>query len=187
MSNGRLASPAHRRRAGYTLIEILVAATIFFLALAWAIGTIHYSRKAADRTDWVDEYREMRILFNRVGRDLQDASRVKLPAYDYFSPKLLLLDSRDRQVIYAMRDEAGAEVTAEPAPDDPRRLRVVRDTGLPGEMKSEAIPQTGNIRWMKFTRLGERLVGLTIKMRPRAEGKPGVTYTASMAVNRVIM
>ncbi|MBI3891285.1 MAG: hypothetical protein HY303_07115 [Candidatus Wallbacteria bacterium] len=175
------------RPSAYTLIEILVASSLFFLTVAWAFGTIYYNRRAADRTDWVDEYREMRILFNRVGRDLQDASRVKLPTYDYHSPKLVMLDSRDRQVVYEMQDAAGAAIASEPAADDKRAFRVVRTAGVAGDLKSEVIPQTGGVRWMKFTRLGERLVGMTIKMKPRAEGKPCAIYTASMSVNRVVM
>jgi hypothetical protein len=164
-----------------------VAAGIFAIAVAWAMGTFIYGARAGDRTDRVDDYREMRIIFNRISRDLQDSTRLRLPAYDSHSFKMVMLDSRDREVTYSMQEEGGAELTAEPPAGDTKRYRVVRAAGPPGDVKSETLRQTTRIHWLRFTRLGERLLGLTVKMLPREPDKPGATFTATMSFNRVIL
>lgn len=176
-----------RTRRAYTLIEIIVASGIFAVVVAYAIGTSFYSRHAADRTDKVDDYRQMRIVFNRVARDLQDSTRVKLPAYDFHSPRLRFSDTRDREIVYTLADQAGGEVTAEPPVDDEKVYHVVRTLGAGADAQIESIPQTERIQWMKFTRLGERLIGLTVRMRPREKGKPGAVFTATMTLNRVML
>ena len=180
--------PASRYRRAYTLVEIMVASAVFLVAVITAIGTTYQSKQAGERTERVDEYREVRIIFNRIARDLQEASRLKLPAYDYHSFKLVMMDVEDREVVYSLKDAAaGEEQTAEPAADDRRIFRVVRAVTDAGKTEPEIIKQTGGIRWMRFTRLGERLVGVTIQMQKKEEQRPGGTYTVTMSVNRVML
>ncbi len=182
-----LRRPASRGRRAYTLVEIMVASAVFLVAVITAIGTTYQSKQAGERTERVDEYREVRIIFNRIARDLQEASRLKLPAYDYHSYKLVMMDVEDREVVYSLKDAAGEEQAAEPAADDARIFRVVRAVTDAGKTEPETIKQTGGIRWMRFTRLGERLVGVTIQMQKKEEQRPGGTYTVTMSVNRVML
>ncbi len=174
-------------RRGFTLVEILVAMGIFLIVVVYAVGTLFFSKGAAKRTDRIDEYREMRIVFNRISRDLQVASRVSVPTYDFHSYALRLSDEMDRPVAYSFRDASGNEMAAEPAADDEKTYRLFRVVGDGDGQTADAIPSAGRVAWLRFTRLGQRLIGLTVKMHPREEGQEGRIYTATMSVNRMML
>jgi prepilin-type N-terminal cleavage/methylation domain-containing protein len=89
-------NPRHRRQAGFTLVELMVAAALSGLLLAVCASlTLYTARGIASVTDSVDLNARSRLAIDRMSQKLRQASGVKS-----FSPTAVTVTFNGRPLSY---------------------------------------------------------------------------------------
>lgn len=97
--------PASRRKGGWTLVEMIFACAIFFLAMA-ALGTLFlFSVKSlAAMSNYATLDQQNRLAMDQLTREIRQAKEVT--GFTQSPPSLTLLDGNNNTVTYAFSPSA---------------------------------------------------------------------------------
>lgn len=183
-----------KRRAGFSMTEVLVASAIFALLVGTAMRTFFFNRRAADTTLRVGALQEVRGVLTQVTHDLQVAVAIERPGWASASNTLEYLDDQYQRVtIYPGKADGSpygeGEVELLPETAEVRLWRELKVVGQPPERKR--IDRGVRLRAIRFFRLGRSLLGMRIDLKgnPHASTKAlqrGETFSSVVALDRQV-
>jgi len=166
-------------RRGMGLVEIILAAIILSFVVGYAMQGYYYGAKSVRYTDRVDNLRSLRQMLTTVARDLENCVELVKPSYGTAAYELVFRNERYQLVRYMLTDDTMGVMRVEADIVD----SLDKITYLVRTVDSDD-PATGRrivrncrrLHWVKFSRLGRNLLGISIMLKKKDEG-PGEEKT----------